>query len=39
MAGKSWAALPAPMRRLAAPFRFGRGPSGIALRLVIPEAD
>ena len=36
MAGKSSAALPAPMSTLAALFRLGMGPSGSALRSVIP---
>ena len=39
MAGKSWAALPAPMSTLAAPFRLGMGPSGSAPRLVIPAGS
>jgi hypothetical protein len=42
IAGKRSAALPAPMSRLASPFRFGRGPSGnvgggVALGEAVPD--
>jgi hypothetical protein len=39
MAGKSWAALPAPMSTLAAPFRLGMGPSGSVPRSLIPAGS